>query len=76
MLLEDYSSKLSLGNYKTIQITRTLGGDRDETSHIELMVFSENDSYHLTKEESSKVRYLLAFKSYIPKGERTCHFSY
>ncbi|PIK34986.1 hypothetical protein BSL78_28185 [Apostichopus japonicus] len=54
MLLEDYSSKLSLGNYKTIQITRTLGGDRDETSHIELMVFSKNDSYHLTKEESSK----------------------
>ncbi|PIK58307.1 hypothetical protein BSL78_04813 [Apostichopus japonicus] len=54
LLLEDYQSKLSLGNYTTFQVTRTLNDGRDHASYIDLMMSSPGDSYHLTKEESTK----------------------
>ncbi|XP_071848335.1 uncharacterized protein [Apostichopus japonicus] len=54
LLLEDHQSKLSLGNYTTFQITRTLNDGSDDASYIDLMMSSPGDSYHLTKEESTK----------------------
>ncbi|XP_071822150.1 uncharacterized protein [Apostichopus japonicus] len=54
LLLEDYQSKLSLGNYTTFQVTRTLNDGRDYASYIDLMMSSPGDSYHLMKEESRK----------------------
>ncbi|PIK60306.1 hypothetical protein BSL78_02802 [Apostichopus japonicus] len=54
LLLEDHQSKLSLGNYTTFQVTRTLNDGRDYASNIDLMMSSPGDSYHLTKEESTK----------------------
>ncbi|PIK49272.1 hypothetical protein BSL78_13837 [Apostichopus japonicus] len=54
LLLEDHQSKLSLGNYTTFQVTRTLNDGRDYASYIDLMMSSPGDSYHLTKEESTK----------------------
>ncbi|XP_071822193.1 uncharacterized protein [Apostichopus japonicus] len=54
LLLEDHQSKLSLGNYTTFQVTRTLNDGRDYASYIDLMMSSPGDSYHLTKEESRK----------------------
>ncbi|XP_071848888.1 uncharacterized protein [Apostichopus japonicus] len=54
LLLEDYQSKLSLGNYTTFQVTRTLNDGRDCASYIDLMMSSPGDSYHLMKEESTK----------------------
>ncbi|XP_071822147.1 uncharacterized protein [Apostichopus japonicus] len=54
MLLEDHHSKLSLGNYTTYQVTRTLNDGRDYASFIDLMMSSPSDSYHLMKEESRK----------------------
>ncbi|PIK38304.1 hypothetical protein BSL78_24855 [Apostichopus japonicus] len=54
LLLEDHQSKLSLGNYSTFQVTRTLNDGRDCASYIDLMMSSPGDSYHLTKEESTK----------------------
>ncbi|XP_071850200.1 uncharacterized protein [Apostichopus japonicus] len=54
LLLEDYQSKLSLGNYTTFQVTRTLNDGRDHAPYIDLMMSSPGDSYHLTKEESTK----------------------
>ncbi|XP_071850197.1 uncharacterized protein [Apostichopus japonicus] len=54
LLLEDYQSKLSLGNYTTFQVTRTLNDGSDYASYIDLMMSSPSDSYHLTKEESTK----------------------
>ncbi|PIK47608.1 hypothetical protein BSL78_15531 [Apostichopus japonicus] len=51
---EDYKSKLSLGNYTTFQVTRTLNDGRDSASNIDLMMSSPGDSYHLMKEESTK----------------------
>ncbi|XP_071822093.1 uncharacterized protein [Apostichopus japonicus] len=54
LLLEDYQSKLSLGNYTTFQVTRTLNDGRDSASNIDLMMSSPGDSYHMMKEESTK----------------------
>ncbi|XP_071849141.1 uncharacterized protein [Apostichopus japonicus] len=54
LLLEDHQSKLSLGNYTTFQVTRTLNDGRDYASYIDLMMSSPGDSYHLMKEESTK----------------------
>ncbi|PIK49276.1 hypothetical protein BSL78_13841 [Apostichopus japonicus] len=54
LLLEDHQSKLSLGNYSTFQVTRTLNDGRDSASYIDLMMSSPGDSYHLMKEESTK----------------------
>ncbi|XP_071823333.1 uncharacterized protein [Apostichopus japonicus] len=54
LLLKDYQSKLSLGNYTTFQVTRTLKDGRDSASYIDLMMSSPGDSYHLIKEESTK----------------------
>ncbi|XP_071822148.1 uncharacterized protein [Apostichopus japonicus] len=54
LLLEDHQSKLSLGNYTTFQVTRTLNDGRDYASYIDLMMSSPGDSYHLMKEESRK----------------------
>ncbi|PIK35992.1 hypothetical protein BSL78_27177 [Apostichopus japonicus] len=54
LLLEDHQSKLSLGNYTTFQVTRTLHDGRDSASYIDLMMSSPGDSYHLMKEESTK----------------------
>ncbi|PIK60586.1 hypothetical protein BSL78_02522 [Apostichopus japonicus] len=54
LLLEDHQSKLSLGNHKTFQVTRTLHDSRDSASYIDLMMSSPGDSYHLMKEESTK----------------------
>ncbi|XP_071849135.1 uncharacterized protein [Apostichopus japonicus] len=53
LLLEDHQSKLSLGNYTTFQVTRTLNDGSDCASYIDLMMSSPGDSYHLTKEEST-----------------------
>ncbi|PIK60579.1 hypothetical protein BSL78_02515 [Apostichopus japonicus] len=54
LLLEDHQSKLTLGNYTTFQVTRTLNDGRDYASYIDLMMSSPGESYHLTKEESTK----------------------
>ncbi|XP_071852535.1 uncharacterized protein [Apostichopus japonicus] len=54
LLLEDHHSKLCLGNYTTFPITRTLNDGRDHVSYIDLIMSSPDDSYHLTKEESTK----------------------
>ncbi|XP_071848887.1 uncharacterized protein [Apostichopus japonicus] len=54
LLLEDHQSKLSLGNYTTFHITRKLNDGRDYASFIDLMMSSPGESYHLTKEESTK----------------------
>ncbi|XP_071848218.1 uncharacterized protein [Apostichopus japonicus] len=54
LLLEDHQSKLTLGNYTTFHITRTLNDGRDYASYIDLRMSSPGDSYHLTKEESTK----------------------
>ncbi|XP_071849587.1 uncharacterized protein [Apostichopus japonicus] len=54
LLLEDHKSKLSLGNYTTFQVTRTLNDGSDFTSYIDLMMSSPGDSYQLMKEESTK----------------------
>ncbi|XP_071823118.1 uncharacterized protein [Apostichopus japonicus] len=54
LLLEDYQSKLSLGNYTTFQVTRTLNDGRDSASNVDLMMSSPGDSYHMMKEESTK----------------------
>ncbi|PIK39045.1 hypothetical protein BSL78_24113 [Apostichopus japonicus] len=54
LLLEDHQSKLSLGNYTTFQVTRTLNDGRDYASYIDLTMSSPVDSYHLMKEESIK----------------------
>ncbi|PIK52558.1 putative kinesin-like protein, partial [Apostichopus japonicus] len=54
LLLEDHQSKLSLGNYTTFQVTRTLNDSRDYASYIDLMMSLPVDSYHLMQEESTK----------------------
>ncbi|PIK47515.1 hypothetical protein BSL78_15603 [Apostichopus japonicus] len=54
LMLEDHQSKLSLGNYTTFQVTRTLNDGIDYASYIDLMMSSPDDSYHLMKEESTK----------------------
>ncbi|XP_071849579.1 uncharacterized protein [Apostichopus japonicus] len=53
-VLEGHQSKLSLGNYTTFQVTRTLNDGRNCASYIDLMMSSPGDSYHLMKEESTK----------------------
>ncbi|XP_071849580.1 uncharacterized protein [Apostichopus japonicus] len=54
LLLQDHQSKLSLGNYTTFQVSRTLNDGRDCASNIDLMMSSPGDGYHLMKEESTK----------------------
>ncbi|PIK41543.1 hypothetical protein BSL78_21607, partial [Apostichopus japonicus] len=54
LLLEDYQSKLSLGNYTTFPVDRILNDGRDSPSYIDLMMSSPGDDYHMIKEESTK----------------------
>ncbi|XP_071849585.1 uncharacterized protein [Apostichopus japonicus] len=65
LLLEDHQTKLSLGNYTTFQVTRTLNGGRDFASYIDLMMSSPGESYHLMKEESTKVAICQCYLKFI-----------